>query len=451
MPDYSLPNPTSAVLSVSELNRMVRSLLEQSIPLIWVSGEISNLTQASSGHLYFTLKDADAQVRCTLWRNKAQLLGFRPENGQKVEARVLATLYEARGDYQLSVETLRRNGQGHLFERFLELKERLEREGLFRSDTRRPLPTFPRRIAIVTSPQAAAWRDVLSTLARRAPQIRLTLFPVPVQGEGAARQIANALGQAAESDNDLVILCRGGGSLEDLWAFNEEVVARAIRASRLPVISGVGHETDFTIADFAADLRAPTPTAAAELASPERAALLDRLSILARRLDRGQRHRLEQFARGLDHLAARLPSPERQLHTRRERLAGLQARLGHGIHQHQDRLGRLLAQLAGRLAARQPALSGKQERLERLALRLRHAWRQHLEQRAGRLDKAAQGLRQLDPHAVLSRGYALVRGPGGKPVHDARELRSGDSLQLILARGEALARVTQVVTPDEGQ
>lgn len=448
-------NPPPAILSVSELNQIVRTLLEGSLPLTWIRGEISNLSRAASGHLYFTLKDAGAQVRCTLWRNKAQLLGFRPENGQKVEARALATLYEARGDYQLNVETLRQAGQGRLFERFLELKARLETEGLFRSDQKRALPAFPRRIAIVTSPQAAALRDVLTTLARRAPHLAITLYPTPVQGEGAAPQIAAALNAAQHADHDLIILCRGGGSIEDLWAFNEEIVARALRASHLPVISGVGHETDFTIADFAADLRAPTPTAAAELAGPDRNALLDRLAELQRRLSGHLDNRLRQWEQRLDGLAARLPSPARQLGTRRERLRELQQRLEQAGQRQMDAATRHLQHLAYRLQRNQPALGAYREAVDMAALRLRHAWRRQQEHRATRLEQADQGLRQLDPHAVLSRGYAMVFAPGGTAVRDVRELNAGDSLKLVFARGEARATVAQTVaqvaTPEEAQ
>lgn len=451
MLDKPLTPPLPALLSVSELNQVVRTLLEQTIPLTWISGEISNLTRASSGHLYFTLKDADAQVRCTLWRNKAQLLGFRPENGQKVEARALVSLYEARGEYQLNVETLRQSGQGRLFERFLELKQKLETEGLFASDRKRPLPAFPRRIALVTSPQAAALRDVLSTLARRAPQVSLYLFPSPVQGEGAGAQIARALADAADSDADLIILCRGGGSLEDLWAFNEEVVARAIRASHLPVISGVGHETDFTISDFAADLRAPTPTAAAELACPDRQSLQEKLATLTRRLQHSQSQRLGQWAQRLDGLAARLPSPGRQLQTRQTRLLELRGRLHQSMGHQLEREARKLQHQAYRLASQQPDLTGRQASLERLGLRLRHGWQHYLERQQMQLGQAAQGLRQLDPHAVLSRGYAMVFSPQGKSIHDAGELQTGDSLKVIFAKGEALALVSQVVPPGKAQ
>jgi exodeoxyribonuclease VII large subunit len=268
------PPVTNSVLSVSSLNRLIRDCLESAFPLTWVGGEISNLTYAASGHVYFSLKDNSAQVRCVMWRNRAQLLGWRLENGQKIEARALVSFYEPRGEFQLNIEAIRRAGQGDLFERFLKLKAQLEAEGLFAAEAKRPLPAFPRHIAIISSLQAAALRDVLTTLHRRAPHLRITIFPTLVQGEGAAIKIAEALEQAGSSNCDAIVLCRGGGSIEDLWSFNEECVARAIRASAIPVVSGVGHETDFTIADFAADLRAPTPTAAAELVSPDRSNLL---------------------------------------------------------------------------------------------------------------------------------------------------------------------------------
>ncbi len=292
MSDYEPSAAANPVLSVSSLNRLVRDCLEAAFPLTWVGGEISNLTFAASGHVYFSLKDANAQVRCVMWRNRAQLLGWRPENGQQVEARALVSFYEPRGEFQLNIETIRRAGQGDLFERFLRLKAQLEAEGLFTAEIKRPLPEHPQALAIVTSLQAAALRDVLTTLRRRAPHVRIGLFPTPVQGEGAAGKIATALQLAAASDCDAIILCRGGGSIEDLWPFNEEVVARAIRASRLPVVAGIGHETDFTIADFAADLRAATPTAAAEILSPDRDALLAHLQQFRRRITL-------QLARGL--------------------------------------------------------------------------------------------------------------------------------------------------------
>ncbi|WP_242508515.1 exodeoxyribonuclease VII large subunit, partial [Rhodocyclus purpureus] len=318
------PPPGAAPISVSALVRLARERIESALPLCWVSGEISNLVQAASGHFYFSLKDANAQVRCVMFRQRAQLIGFRPENGLRVEARVLATIYEARGEFQLNVDSLRRNGIGDLYERFLKLKDKLEREGLFDAAGKRPLPAFPRCVGIVTSPQAAALRDVLTTLARRAPQVRIVIYPAMVQGEPAPQQLAAAIGLAGARQPidgcELLIVCRGGGSLEDLQAFNDEGLARAIHASPLPVISGVGHETDFTIADFVADRRAPTPTAAAELAAPEAAALRARLADDAALLRRSLQRSLERSSQQLDGLARRLTHPQQRIAAQRDHL-----------------------------------------------------------------------------------------------------------------------------------
>ena len=271
--------PAPPVLTVTALNAQVARLLERSFPLTWIGGEISNFTRASSGHWYFTLKDDAAQVRAVMFRGKAQYAGFIPREGDKVEVRALVTLYGARGDYQINVEAIRRAGVGALFDAFLRLKDKLGAQGWFDQDRKRPLPLFARSIGIVTSPQAAALRDILTALKRRAPHVRVVLYPAPVQGQGAAERIANAIATASHrAEVDVLLVCRGGGSIEDLWSFNEEIVAHAIGNCSMPVIAGIGHETDFTIADFTADLRAATPTAAAELAATPRA---DWLSSLA--------------------------------------------------------------------------------------------------------------------------------------------------------------------------
>src|SRR5688572_17380583 len=257
------------ILSVADLNRLAREIVERHLPLSWVAGEISNFKRYDSGHCYFTLKDETAQVDCVMFRTKAMLLPWKPENGMQVEVRAYATLYEARGRFQLTVEVMRRSGLGALYEAFERLKAKLEREGLFDPARKRVLPRFPRMIGVVTSPQAAALRDVLTTLERRSPGVPVIVYPTPVQGEGAGSRIADAVTKAANrAECDVLIVCRGGGSIEDLWAYNDEALARAIAASAIPVVSGVGHETDFTIADFVADVRAPTPTAAAQLVSP---------------------------------------------------------------------------------------------------------------------------------------------------------------------------------------
>lgn len=402
--------PPSAVnnspLSISALNQQVRARLEESFPLLWVAGEISNLTRAASGHLYFSLKDKDAQVRCVMWRSRSQTLGWQPQNGTQVEARVLVSFYEPRGEFQLSVEVLRQAGQGALFERFLRLKAALESAGLFAPERKRPLPPQPRRLAIVTSLQAAALRDVLSTLARRAPQLKIDIFPTPVQGEGAALQIAAALQAAGNSDCQLVILCRGGGSIEDLWSFNEEIVAHAIAHCPLPVISGIGHETDFTIADFVADQRAPTPTAAAELAVPEQALVLRQLAQQQNRLQRACQRRLADLQQSLDRLAHRLVHPAENLARQREKLDLLQ------------------------------------QRLQRASQRLH-------EQRHARLLRLMDNLKQLDPLAVLDRGYALVTDGNAQALRSSSQTHSGAQLHIQLARGQLRAQVTEVVAPGE--
>jgi exodeoxyribonuclease VII large subunit len=441
-----LANP---VLSVSGLNRLVRDCLEAAFPLTWVGGEISNLTLAASGHVYFSLKDASAQVRCVMWRNRAQLLGWRPENGQQVEVRALVSFYEPRGEFQLNVETIRRAGQGDLFERFLRLKAQLEAEGLFTAEIKRPLPEHPRALAVVTSLQAAALRDVLTTLRRRAPHVRIDLYPTPVQGEGAADRIAAAVQLAAAGGCDAILLCRGGGSIEDLWSFNEEVVARAIRASRLPVVAGIGHETDFTIADFAADRRAATPTAAAEILSPDREALLADLrkfhGRIARQLARGLAERAQQ----IDRLAARLTHPAEHLRQRRENIARLGGQLRRA-RDHQIGFRRQgLDTLAHRLHGARPRPEHARDSLRHLRHRIGQAARQQMTGAAAKLIALRASLIQLDPRAVLERGYALAIGPDGRAVRDAAALNPGDALRLGFARGSADVTVNQVVAAPE--
>ena len=445
MPESSTTPSPNPVLSVSSLNRLVRDCLESSFPLTWVGGEISHLTYAASGHVYFSLKDASSQVRCVMWRNRAQLLGWRLENGQRIEARTLVSFYEPRGEFQLNVETVRRAGQGDLFERFLRLKAKLEAEGLFAPEIKRPLPQHPHALAIVTSLQAAALRDVLSTLQRRAPQVRIDLFPAPVQGDGAAEKIADALHQASASDCDAIILCRGGGCIEDLWSFNEEVVARAIRASTLPVIAGIGHETDFTIADFAADLRAATPTAAAELLSPDREALLAALQQFQRRISRQLERELAEKSQRLDWLAARLTHPAERIRQRREAIARLGGRLALAqTHQVAGQQQRLIT-LDHRLRGHRPRLEGRRDHLSHLQYRLSNAARQQLSSAEAKLNQLGASLIQLDPQTVLNRGYALAFDENGRAVRDAGTLHPGTVLNLNFAKGAALATVNRVV------
>ncbi|PKO46466.1 MAG: exodeoxyribonuclease VII large subunit [Betaproteobacteria bacterium HGW-Betaproteobacteria-4] len=443
------PPVSNTVLSVSSLNRQVRDCLESAFPLSWVSGEISNLTYAASGHVYFSLKDANAQVRCVMWRSRSQVLGWRLENGQKIEARVLVSFYEPRGEFQLNVEAVRRAGQGDLFERFLQLKAKLENEGFFAVDRKKPLPSFPRRLAIVTSPQAAALRDVLTTLHRRAPHVAITLFPTPVQGEGAGAKIADAIAQAANSDCDAIILCRGGGSIEDLWAFNEESVARAVNASAIPVISGVGHETDFTIADFAADLRAPTPTAAAELASPDRDALVDRLTQLENHLGRRIDRTLSDQLQRLDWLAARLVHPAERIRQRQRETDSLGSRLHHALRRQTEHYAVRLHALGQRQASARPHPAQQAEGIAHLQYRLSRQTQWAISQYSGKLNSLGNSLTQLDPHAVLSRGYTLAMDADGRAIRDATRLSPGDLLNLRFASGSAEATVNQVVADPE--
>jgi exodeoxyribonuclease VII large subunit len=412
------------VLSVSALNRMARETLERSFPLFWVAGEISNLTRAASGHWYFSLKDERAQVRCVMFRNRNSVLDWIPREGDHVEARALVTLYEARGDFQLTIEVLQRAGLGTLFEAFERLKAKLEKEGLFEPVRKRPLPEHPCQIGIVTSPDAAALRDVLTTLRRRMPGIPVVLYPTPVQGKGAAEIIARAIRTAGERNEcDVLIVCRGGGSIEDLWQFNEEVVARAIAESPIPVISGVGHETDFTIADFVADRRAPTPTAAAELVTPDRQALLQSANALHLRLRRQMQHLLHQRMQHTDYLARRLVHPGEKIRQQQERLGHLQARLNAALLRLTDRA---------------------QARFQPLPQRLQAAQTRDLQRKRDRLLRLEQNLRHLSPDSVLERGYSLVQQADGSIVRDSTRLAPAEPLTVTFARGQAEVRVEKI-------
>ncbi len=432
------------VLRVSELNLAIKRLLENEIPLIWVRGEVSNLIKAASGHYYFSLKDDQAQVRCVMFRHKSQLLSESLGNGQQVEVLAVATLYEQRGDFQLTVEQLRPAGMGALYERYTELKLRLEGEGLFDASRKRSLPRFPRRIAIVTSLQAAALRDVLTTLQQRLPGVPVIVYPSPVQGSGSAEKIAHAIAQANHhAQCEVLILCRGGGSIEDLWSFNEEIVARAIAASTIPVVSGVGHETDFTIADFVADERAPTPTAAAQRVVPDRHALLRELGDLAQHLQRAQRNRLQNALQTVDYLQRRLVHPAQQLQRQTQQLNQLHQRLQRAYaynkqHQHWQWLS-----LAGRLRAASGDYARQQDRRANLAERLSNAMQAVHLRHTTRLDNLAQHLVLLDPKQVLARGYSMVQDASGSVVGDASVLAAGDALRITFANGWAKTEVKE--------
>lgn len=443
--DDSALHGNEAVLTVSSLNRLARETLEGHFPLLWVTGEISNLTRAPSGHLYFTLKDAQAQVRCTMWRNRAQLLGFRAENGMGVEARVLVTLYEPRGDFQLGVEALRPAGPGSLFEAFVRLKDKLSAEGLFDAGAKRSLPLYPRRIAVVTSAAAAAWQDVLATLSRRAPHLEVVLYPAVVQGEGAARSLVDALRTAsmrsARDGTDVVLLVRGGGGLEDLQAFNDESLARAIRACPIPLITGIGHETDFTIADFAADVRAATPTGAAELASAGFVDAGNRLSGLAKALSGALRYRLDTLAQRLDRAALRLVHPRERLRLSREGVERLGERLALAMARRLERLATRHRLMHLRLAARQPDIGRESARCAQAGRQLAWAAHELIRSRRERLATLASHLQHLAPQAVLARGYSITRDADGRILRSIAGVESGSAVSVELANGRLRATV----------
>ena len=446
------------VLTPSQLNTLARDLLESAFPLVWVEGELGNVTRPGSGHLYFTLKDARAQVRCAMFKPKSQWLKFVPREGLKVLGRGRLTLYEARGDYQLVFDHLEEAGEGALRRAFEALQAKLAAEGLFDAARKRPLPTWVRRVAVITSPTGAAVRDVLSVLARRLPLLEVDVLPSLVQGESAAAQITDLLRRAAASGRyEVVLLARGGGSLEDLWAFNDEALVRAIAASPVPVVSAVGHETDFTLADFAADLRAPTPSVAAELLVPDRRDLLARLQALHGRSQTLQRHRLAQAMQRADRAALRLQaqSPEARLRLLRQRQDGLRRRLDALWRAHlQERQARL-RRAATVLCAHHPArrLAVLHERLLRLRARPQSAIARVLKRDRLQLQALARSLEACSPLATVARGYSILTREGdGTLVHSITQAAVGDRLQARLADGSLSLRVDAVdpagATPD---
>lgn len=384
------------ILSVGDLNRAIASSLEERFDTVWVSGEISNFKAYDSGHWYFSLKDEEGQIRCVMFRGRNGQVGFMPQSGDLVEVAANLGFYVPRGDIQLTVQSMRRAGMGGLYEAFLKLKAKLAKEGLFDVENKRPIPTHPRSIGIITSPQAAALKDVLSTLARRAPHIPIVIYPTLVQGPDAPAGIISAL-KAAEKENavDVILLVRGGGSIEDLWAFNDERLAYAIAQSPIPIVSGVGHETDVTIADFVADLRAPTPTGAAELAAPRRDQMLQELDAIMQALLQRVGQRVEREAQTLDQLALRLshalPNPDRM----REQIGGWQKRLN-------------------------------------------QAWLVRVENWKRDQSHFQSQLEMLNPQRTLERGYAVILSKEEQAMHAVRspsELNTESVFEVRLAEG----------------
>lgn len=437
------------VYSISHLNDEVRDLLEGSFPLIWVEGEISNFSAPSSGHWYLTLKDENAQVRAAMFRMRSMHVGFKPANGMKILARARVSLYTQRGDYQLILEHMEQAGDGALQRAFDALKARLSNEGLFNQDHKISLPLHPTCIGVVTSPTGAAIRDIISVLNRRFPAMKVILYPVAVQGTGAGKEIAAMIQRAdARKECDVLIVGRGGGSLEDLWAFNEEVVARAIYACQLPVISAVGHEIDFTIADFVADIRAPTPSAAAELVSPDQDELCRKLLQQASRLSHLQRSRLSLWRQQLNWLSKRLQSPQQRLQNQGQRLDEMDLRLNKSIRQQLLQSRQRLDHTFARLERHNPSqyLQYLSERLN--ALRERQMLlMQHIQQtRQQRLALLVRAMDAISPLATLQRGYAIInRLPEHKVVMNSKDVQQGDLVEARLASGRLRCVVQEVI------
>lgn len=441
-----LDTPARQILTPSGLNRLVRDLLEDALPMgVWIEGELSNVSRPASGHMYFTLKDANAQVRCAMFRMAASRLRFRPVDGMHVLMRAKVGLYEARGEFQLVADHMEPAGEGALQREFEQLKARLGAEGLFAPERKRSLPAFPRRIGVITSRSGAAIRDVLSVLGRRFGLAEVDVLPVPVQGREAPPAIASMLRRASASGRyDVLLVTRGGGSLEDLWAFNDESVARAIHASTVPVVSAVGHEVDFTIADFVADLRAATPSAAAELLVPDEADLARRLERLRQRMASLMTRRLQAAAQRADHWQARLNAqrPQARLARDAQRLVSLRRRLfitiGQSNHLRRARLERLQA----RLAAQHPRLRLTPSRLRLADLRQRMAasMSRRIERDRLRLAEQARTLHAVSPLATLDRGYAIVFDARDAVVRRASDVAVGDRLRVMLGKGEIKVR-----------
>jgi exodeoxyribonuclease VII large subunit len=410
------------IYSVTELNRAARFTLENGIGEVWVEGEISRLTRHASGHWYFTLKDAEAAVSCAIFKQNNASVLFEPKDGLKIRVLGQASLYEPRGSYQLIIHKMEEAGKGSLQEQFEKLKAKLAAEGLFDASRKKPLPLLPQKIGVVTSPTGAAVRDIINVLTRRFPNIGILLAPVTVQGDGAAKSIAAAIEYFNTRDDiDLMIVGRGGGSIEDLWAFNEEVVARAIAASRIPVISAVGHEIDFTISDFVADVRAPTPSAAAELAVPVKTELETRMARMAARLS---------------------GSLQNQVHVLRERIPGFRQTMVHALtnnlrqsQQKTDEMSRMLAE------SLKNAVSVQKQRLPSLQQTMNHQLTAAVKERAQNLRRLEVQLRALSPLAVLERGYSLTQTEDGNVVRDTAALKTGDLLRTRFSKGIVLSEV----------
>jgi len=448
MTEMTTQGQSIAAITVSELNRQARQLLEQGIARVWVEGEVSNLARPASGHVYFTLKDATAQLRCAWFRQRQRSPTIHLKNGDKMLALGKVGIYEARGDYQMVVERVEAAGEGELRRRFELLKKKLQAEGLFDEDRKLELPALPRRIGIITSPSGAAIRDMLSVLKRRFPMIPVIIYPSAVQGDAAVGELVSALNTAAaRNECDVLIIGRGGGSIEDLWPFNEDIVARAISDSPIPVISAVGHEVDFTIADFVADLRAPTPSGAAELVVPDQEEWLRAITATVSRIATLSRRYVENTAQTLDWLSKRLAqsSPAAIVGRQKAWLKNLRQVMAAAMRHAQMKRAADVERIRSRLLQQSPALrvQNRVAGLSALSHRLTVAGRNHLQQRQSQLNVIARGLESVSPLATLARGYAIITDKeSGQLVSDANQVSDGDNISARLASGSVDATVT---------
>ncbi len=446
------PDTRPRALTVSELNHQARHLLESSFMQVWVEGELSGFSRPSSGHWYFSLKDQKCQIRCAMFRGANQRIRTLPREGDQIRIRGKVTLYENRGDFQIIVEHLEPAGLGALQQAFEALKARLQGEGLFDPARKKPIPATPRHIGVVTSPTGAAIHDILTVLKRRCPAIPVTLYPTAVQGQPATADIVQAIARAQQHGlADVLIIGRGGGSLEDLWCFNEEAVARAIAACPIPTVSAIGHEVDVTIADFVADLRAPTPSAAAEKISPDQQDWLRRLAEQQGRLGQSARRLLQRLHNQLGHLSARLRDPRRELLEKAQRMDELELRLNKAIRDRLDQQKQKTDYLLQRMSAQSPrrTLKTVKEQTQRLEERLTLATRHQLRQKDERLQHIAQTLHVVSPLATLGRGYAIVKDDNDRIVRKAGDLETGSQITARLGHGSVSARVTEINSSSE--
>ncbi|MBF0804884.1 MULTISPECIES: exodeoxyribonuclease VII large subunit [unclassified Neisseria] len=441
---------SSSAISVSELNALAKNLLEENLFGLWVAGEVSNLTRAASGHYYFSLKDSRAQVRCAMFKGTAAKLAAPLKEGSHIELTGRIGIYEARGEFQINVSEIRLNGLGQLYEAYEKLKTKLQAEGVFAAERKKTLPAHPRTIGIVTSLAAAALRDVVSTLKRRAPEIPVLVYPTPVQGAGSGLQIAQAVQTAAaRNEVDVLIVCRGGGSIEDLWSFNEEDVVRAIETCPIPVVSGIGHETDFTLADFVADKRAPTPTGAAELVSPNRLESLYKLTQAQGRLKTALQQRYYDASQKTDWLARQIRPPQQKLNKQRTQLHTLAQSLHFAMQNHHRFNTQRLSRQQQQLAYLRPNISGTARDIQNFQTALKQHWNTLFANHTQRLEKQAALLEAVSPQHILERGFSVVKNSRGQLIRSAAALKQGQKLHIAFADGETNVRVTgETAQPD---